>query len=255
MSDPSGFEKRTRDRLVKRHGCTVEKLKDSHTGLFHGTDAENTTNDATRFSTTNPYDFRVCRPVGDCCPFCGSPDLATFFAAGSPPTVWRAVECGDCGAPGPVGHGPGAIEADSDAWVRWRGIRRRWWYVYAIECKSRTGDRFEFSLISGDQRKGLLKMPPGIPALVLIEMRSHRRCFFIPIARLLEREKIKKSFNITRGDFDRYATECPRNTSPRERLDYYDLSPLLDGDEPGECDRHVPPAIATLPPWEGSPNR
>jgi penicillin-binding protein-related factor A (putative recombinase) len=105
------------------------------------------------------------------------------------------------------------------------------WYVYAAECKTTIGSRFTLSMLNKPQRDGLSAMPPGIPALVVVEMRDCNRCFFLPIQTILRWEETrKKSMNL--ADLKLYAVELPYNTQGRERVAYYDMTALLDGDEP-----------------------
>lgn len=174
MKNPGkDFQRRFRDRLVKRHGCFVERVYDA--SMFQGEEREREASGEEkkksfrRFSRSPGYDFRVSKPA--------------------------------------------SVMGTSYSW--------------AIECKTTLGDRFNFSMLTKEERRVLPTFPPWVPALVVVEMRSHGRCFVVSIGQIIDREEFGlKSMNM--GYFGEHAVELPRNSTKLEKLDYYDMTRLLE---------------------------
>ena len=238
------FEERVRNRLEKAR-CFVETIHDA--SMHQGEERERKATGEEpaakkksfrRFSTSGGYDFRVnwlANEIGPggfrACPFCLSTHLRYSTEDGNPLAFPTAVECEDCGSPGPCGQGATLEESQERARAAWNGPAIAAARSCAIECKTTLGDRFNFSMLTKAERRTLPGFPPWIPALVLVEMRTWHRCFVLSIATILTWEGTrKKSMNL--GDLKLYAVELPYDSTKRESRHYYNMRPLLDGDDP-----------------------
>lgn len=77
-------------------------------------------------------------------------------------------------------------------------------YQWFLESKATWEDRFDFSMISETQYKGLMEMSdiPGVHAVVIVLFASYQRAFIIDIREIdrYRSETGKKSFNIKKID-------------------------------------------------------
>lgn len=94
--------------------------------------------------------------------------------------------------------------------------------MYYIECKSTWEDRFDFSMISTNQRLGLLDKSKieGTYGLIIILFATHKRAFIIDINEIQRKlNEGKKSINIRKiNDWDIKYVEIPTIPNNRQKL-------------------------------------
>lgn len=104
------------------------------------------------------------------------------------------------------------------------------WWARALEAKSCADKRLDFDRVKKHQEDGLEEFP-GASGLV-VEFRVVHEAYYVDIARFIKfrKECGKKSMNL--ADARSIGLVIPRNTRPRERKDYYDMSvlPKTQGD-------------------------
>lgn len=117
-----------------------------------------------------------------------------------------------------------ALEGTYDLLILKRVECEHHFRAYAIECKSRKEKRFPLACVTVGQMKGLVDFPST--AGVLFECSTVRRAFFITKAELLKKRTAK---SIPLRELEEVAVELPLDTTSREKLAYYDMTPLLSG--------------------------
>lgn len=100
-------------------------------------------------------------------------------------------------------------------------VERGMFRAFAFELKSTSQRRFTLDTVKDHQLAGLRKFPGT--AGVLVEIRPAQRCFFVQLNTLetWTGRTGKKSMNLS--DLEQHENELPRDTSGRERKDYYSV--------------------------------
>ncbi len=128
-----------------------------------------------------------------------------------------------------------SVEGTYDFLVLKRVVCEHYAFPYALECKTSELKRFDLACVTTGEMKGLVDFP--FTAGVVFESSSAHRCFFIPKAELLRKGRKKKSMNLP--ELSEYAVELPLKRTSRQRLDYYDMKPLLCGAKPKAAQREI----------------